>query len=177
VPSRIGPLDQPALRHLRQFEVVEEQVEELLARQDEAELVLARAVRAALAAAAAPAARRAGDLVARAVLLVARQHVVADAAVAVVEGRLADAVQRDRHLASRVGAADAPLGRGVAHRVLHQRLGAAQEALAVREAAAARVEAAIEDLHSRLSREGSGPQPACLTRMYHSTSRRTWRSV
>ena len=168
VPRRIGALDQPALRHLRQFEVVEEEVEEFLAAEDEAELVLARAVRAALAAAAPAAARRTRDLVAGAVFLVARQHMVADAAVAVVEGRLPDAVQRDRHLATLVGAADAALGGGVAHRVLHQRLGAAQEALPVGKAASARVEASVEDLHSRLSRKGSGPlslpaSPACTT--------------
>jgi hypothetical protein len=41
VPCRIGALHQPALRHLRQFQVVEEEVEELLAGKDEPEFILA----------------------------------------------------------------------------------------------------------------------------------------
>jgi hypothetical protein len=57
--------------------------------------------------------------------------VVAYAALAVMKGRFPDAVQRDRHLSALIGAANAALGRGVAHRVLHQRLGTAQEALPI----------------------------------------------
>ena len=61
------------------------------------------------------------------------------------------------------------------HRLLHQRLGPAQEALAVGEALAARIQAAVDDVHGHVLHPAA--QPACFTRMYHSTSRRTCRSV
>ena len=65
------------LDQVRQLQVVEEEIEELFLGEGEGEFVLALAVRAALAAAAAAAALGLRDLVADLVLLVARQHVVA----------------------------------------------------------------------------------------------------
>ena len=62
----------------------------------------------------------------------------------------------------------------------------AQEALTVLEALPLRVQPPIDNVHRFLHQIGycgfSDPPPrsdqfACLTRMYHSTSRRTWRSV
>ena len=50
-----------------------------------------------------------------------------------------------------------------------------QEALAVAEALVLRVQAAIDEDRHGTSR--AGLQPALFTRMYQSTSRRTWRSV
>ena len=65
------------LDQVRQLQVVEEQIEELVLREREGELILAFAVGTALAAASAASALRLGYLVADLVLLVAGKHVVA----------------------------------------------------------------------------------------------------
>src|SRR5262249_24363589 len=99
-------------------------------------------------------------------LPVARQHELLDAAGAATEARLVDAVERNAHLAALQDLRDVAALRRVAHRLSHQRLGAAQEALAVLQALAARVETPVDDMHCllairRLSRPAS---PACTTR-------------
>jgi len=50
----------------------------------------------------------------------------------------------------------------------NQRLGTAQEPLAVLQAFTTRIQAPIDDVHSHCC---IPPQPTCFTRMYHSTSR------
>ena len=178
-------LGQRALGEIRQFEIVEEEVEELLARQHEAERILA----VALARSARPSAalfRRPRNMIAFAELLVAGQHHVPRAAAA-LKRRLVQPVERNFDLAAFKNITDVlGLGRFL-HRALHQCLGAAKKFLAVLEALASGIEASIDDLHCRPCSICSVQicaqvcpllrQLACFTRMYHSTSRRTWRSV
>ena len=168
-----------ALGQVRQFEVFEEQVEELLPRQGEAELVLALAVRAALGAAAAGPASEGGDRVALHDTPCCRAAHVADAAAracveASARGRRAPGCETSPPSSASRDAARAP--ERLVHGLAHQRFGPAQEALAVGEALAAWVEAAINDVHAAWPHQIRLCQPACFTRMYHSTSRRTCRS-
>src|SRR5205085_5572779 len=87
------------LDQIGEFEVLEEHVEELVARQRELERVLAAAVRAALAATLPVAAGRPRDLVTADIFLVARDDVIGAAgAPVVVEQRLGDPARRDRDL-------------------------------------------------------------------------------
>ena len=74
---------------------------------------------------------------------------------------------RNRAALARVG--DGALGDRLVDRTLDLGAGATKETLAVAEALVARVEASVDELRH--------VYPALLTRMYHSTSRRTWRSV
>ena len=71
MPSHGLRVHHAALRQIGQLQVFQEQVDELVARQREAEVVLALAVRAALGAATTAAALRTRDRVAFDVLLVA----------------------------------------------------------------------------------------------------------
>src|SRR5262249_59141601 len=85
----------------------------------------------------APARRRARNDIALDELPVARQHELLDAAGDATEARLVDAVERNAHLAALQDLRDVAALRRVAHRLSHQRLGAAQEALAALPALAA----------------------------------------
>ena len=98
---------------------------------------------------------------------------IARAALA-VEARLAHALERNADFAAFQHILDVAVLGGFLDGALNQRLGAAQEPLAVLQALAARVQPPIDDVHGHCR---CPPQPACFTRMYHSTSRRTWRSV
>src|SRR3954453_456563 len=73
---------------------------------------------------------------------------VADAAGAQGEGGLTDAVQGDADFTTLIGRTDVAFGGGVPHRLLHQGFRPAQEALPVRKALAAGIEAAVQDLHA-----------------------------
>ena len=83
-------------------------------------------------------------------------------------------VERNADLPALHDVADVAALRGLLDGTLHQRLGTAQEALPVLETLAPRVQTPVDDVHGRF-REPA--QPACFTRMYHSTRRRTCRSV
>ena len=165
---RFGQL---ALGEIGQFQIVEEQVDELVAAQDEAKRVLAVALARILRFAAAPARTR--QDVALDELLVSGKHHVAGAALA-AKARLIHAVERDRDLAALKDVLDVAVLRGLLDRTLNQRLGTTQEPLAVLETFAARVQAPVDDIKGHCFLP---PQPACFTRIYHSTSRRTCRSV
>ena len=103
-------------------------------------------------------------------LLVAGQNVIALADFArEMELRFADAVGRDRDRPALARVGDRALGHRLVDRPLDLGAGATKKPLAVAEALVARVETAVDEL-----RHG---YPALFTRMYHSTSRRTWRSV
>ena len=137
------------LGEVGQFEIVEEQVQIFLARQHETKIVLAAAVFGPLVAAPPTARGIARDRVALHELLVAGEEAVANAA----RGRatqpgLTDAVDRDRHLATLVEVLDRPVLRGIPHGLAHQRLGPAQETLAVGVALAARIEPSVDDVHT-----------------------------
>ena len=147
-----GDFLQGLLDQVRQLEVLEEDVEELVARKHEGEIVLALAVGRPLAAAApAGAARRLGDLVAGAEVLVAGQDPLAPATLGrVVEMRLLDAVGRhgDRFATVRVGYA--ALANRLIHRPLHIGADTTDEAAAVPEAFVLRVQAAVYEIDHRV---------------------------
>src|SRR5262249_36318004 len=107
-------------------------------------------------AAAAAAARRLRDLVANLVLLVARQHIVAPAAVAAHrEGRLAQALGADGDLLRPFRLRHPPGSRRVLDGLTDLGLGAAEEPLAVAEALGLGVQTPVDDLH-RVSRSVIG---------------------
>ena len=92
-----------------------------------------------------------------------------------MELRLADAVGRDGDRAPLAGVSDRALGHRLVDRALNLGAGAAKEPLTVTQAFVARIEAAVDEVgHGRFPLSA---YPALLTRIYHSTSRRTCRSV
>src|SRR3546814_3710455 len=64
-----------------------------------------------------------------------------------VQPRLVDAALDDRYLALLVQILDAAVLQALAHRPLDQCLGPAQEPLAIGQALASRIEAAVDDVH------------------------------
>ena len=165
------------LDEIGKLQVLEQDIEELGFAERERERILAApGVRRLPARPAGGAALGFVDAVPGDELLVAGQHEFAPAAVArEMELRLADAVARDRDRAALAGVGDGAVGDRLVDRALDLRTGAAEEALAIAQALVARIEAAVDELG-----HGGFPlsrYPALLTRMYHSTSRRTWRSV
>ena len=147
-----GRVLQRLLDQIGQLEVLEEHVEELFLGQRELERVLARAVGAALAATAVTAALRARDFVATHIFLVARNDMVAaPGAPAVMENRLGDAARRDGDLLTMLDIGHFALTQRILHRPLDLGSGALQEPLAVAEALALRVLAAIDNVHRRFS--------------------------
>ena len=161
-----------ALGEIRQFEIVEEQIDELVAGEHEAERVLAVAFARAAVLARRPGRTR--KIVALDELLVPGQHHVARSAFA-AETRLVHAVERDSDFAALQDILDVPVLRGLLDGALNQGLGPTQEPLPVLKTLAARIQPPVNDVHGIHC--SHPPQPACFTRMYHSTSRRTWRSV
>jgi hypothetical protein len=182
-----------------QRHVLEEEIEELLAREAEAECVLAFAVVGGAAPLAA-AARGALDLVAGDVLLVSRQDHLAPAAGAVLEDRFVQVARWDRDARVAVGFGDLAAGDRARHRLADLRAVALEEALRVDRALVARVLASVDDVRHTTARLAKHPIAALLngscltlravavrmtdccsrpghddlrTRRYHSTSRRT----
>ena len=143
-------LPQGALHHVRQLEVLEEDFEELVARQHEGEVVLGLAVGRAPPAAPAGARRRLVDAVAGAEGLVAGQHVLAQAALGrMVEGRLANPVGRHRDVAAAVDVGDAALAHRLVDGVLDVGADPPDEAAAVAEALLLRVQPAVDEVRHR----------------------------
>src|SRR5262249_27967215 len=155
------------------FEIVEEKVEKFVARQHEAEGILPVAFAAGLRASTSSTSAR--NPVAFREFSVSGQHVIPNATRTVAEPRLVHSPCPVADLDPLQKIGDFAILRRIPRRPLNQRLRAPQEALAVFEILAARVEAPIENLHG--PPPGNQDQPACFTRMYHSTRRRTWRSV
>ena len=132
----------------RQRQVVEEDLHELFFGQveDEVVLALARIAGLALTAAAARATLRPLDLVAAQVLLVARMHHLARAALAVAERRLADVAPRQVDVLALLDVADAATVDGTPHRVAQLLLVAAQEPFAVADGLVLARQTPIDDL-------------------------------
>ena len=128
-------------------------------------------------------ASRPRDLVAADIFLVARDDVVGlTGAPVVVKDRLGDAARRDRDLLAVFDIGDLALAQRLLNRRFDLDAGTPQKPLTVAEALALRVGPTIDNVHrtisGRLALACAGrAYPALLTRMYHSTSRRTWRSV
>src|SRR6185295_15512582 len=98
----------------------------------------------------------------------ARQHEIALAALLGIEAefRFARTLRRDADLAILGDVGDAGILQRLLHRLAYLRAGAADKALAIGQALALRVQAPVDEV-------GHGTYPALLTRMYHSTRRRT----
>jgi len=127
-----------ALGQIRQFQVFQEQIDELVTREGKAEVVLAIAVRTAFRPAPSAAALWPWDGVAFDVLLVARQQMIAQAAGrTAVQGGLVHPLRRQRDLASLISVLDAAAGRAFVHRLADKRLGSAHEPLPIGEVLAA----------------------------------------
>ena len=180
---RLG-VDHAALGQIGQLQVFQEQVDEFVARQGEAEIVLAFAVRSCL-----PTRRRLAPPCGRGmvspgdILLVARQQVVADAAAAELrrnEGSCTPCAGSD-DLACLVRILDAAAGRALsctalricdfARRMKRWRL-ARFLPLGFRRRSTMCISVPVRPFGF-----GGHRHPACFTRIYHSTSRRTCRSV
>ena len=151
------------LGEIRQFEIVEEQVDKFIAAQNEPERIFTVAF-TRLGRSSAAFSSRTRQHVTFDELLVAGKHHVAGAAFA-AKARFARPVERDADLAAFQDILDVAVLRRFLDGALNQRLGPTQEALAVLKALAARIQAPIDDVHSHpcicLSRLAS---PACTIR-------------
>ena len=142
-----GGFLQVGLDQVRQLQVLEEEVQELLAGQGEGELVLALAAVAGFLAAAAAAAGRLVDAVARGELLVAREDALPPSALGiVVEARLADALGRDRDRLAGADVGDLAVLQGLVDGVLDLGPGPAHEALAVDQALVLGIKAPVDEV-------------------------------
>ena len=137
------------LQQIRQFQILEEHVQEFLLGEGEDEFVIALAVGTSVAAAGL-AGRALGDQVAGHEFLVAGRHAVTAAVIAgEAEGRLAHGLGADLDPLAAFDLGHPALLHGVAHRLADVGLGAADEALAVAKALAFRVQTAVDDVHGR----------------------------
>ena len=142
---RLHRRDAP-LGEVGKLQVVEKEIEKLVAGQHEAEIVLALPVVATGCAAAS--AGRPVDRVAFDETLVAGQDVIVHAAFAgPPEAGFADTVGRDRDLSSPFEIGDVPITRGLAYGPLNLRFGPAQKALAIGQTLAPWVKAPVDDVH------------------------------
>ena len=98
-------------------------------------------------------------------------------AAAVMKVRLGNPARRNRHFFSVADIGHLALAQCLLHRRFHLGSGPCQETLTVTETLTLRVRATVDDVHSLTSERTVVPYPALLTRMYHSTNRRTCRSV
>src|SRR6202140_5037132 len=134
------------LGEVRQFEIVEEQVEKFVTAQEETESIFTVAftpVGGPFSAAFA----RTRKHVTFDVFLVSGKHHVARAALA-AKARLIHPIKGYADLAAFQDILDIAVLRGLLDGALNERLGTAQEALAVFKAFAARIQAPIDDVHS-----------------------------
>ena len=155
-------LGQLSLGEIGQFQIVQEQVDELVAAENEAERIFAVALARAPALAAARVRPR--QHVAFDELLVSGQHHVARAALA-AKARLVHAIDRDADLAAFQDILDVPVLRRFLHRPLNQRLGPTQKALAILQTLATRIQAPVDDVNGHVFIRLSQPVlRACTTR-------------
>jgi hypothetical protein len=140
-------LAQRGPRQPGQFEIVEEDLHELVARQGEREAILAVCAAFTAAAAAAPtaAAVRTRNAVPLLELAIARVDDLAITGRRVAKARLGNVADRDLHFTALLHVADRALGHHVGHRTLDLRLVAPDEAFTVDRALVAVVQATIDD--------------------------------
>src|SRR5260221_1580083 len=139
---------QRLLDEVRQLEILEKHVEELFLGEGEFEGILARAVGTALRTAAAAAVGRPRNLIADDIFLVAGNDIFAPSrAPRMPEGRLVDSLGRDRHLLAAADIGDLALAQRILDRRFQLRPCARDEALAVAEALALPIRAAVDDVH------------------------------
>ena len=151
------------LGEVRQFEVVEEQIDKFVAAENEPERILAVALTRARTLFRRLSPER-GSMSPSMNFLFPGSTMSRRAAFA-AKARLVHPVERDADLAAFQDILDVAVLRGLLDRALNQRLGPTQEALAVLKTLAARIQAPIDDVHSHpcicLSRLAS---PACTIR-------------
>ena len=155
-------LGKPAFGKIGQFEIVEEQIDKLVAAEDETEAVLPVALTwITRLAAPLPLPRQE---VAFDEFLVSRENHVARTALA-AKARLVHAVKREADLAAFQDLLDVPVLRRLLDRSLDQGLGPAQESLAVFETLAARIQPPVDDMNDHVFICLSQPASrACTTR-------------
>src|SRR5271154_2067290 len=121
MPANALGIDDATLRQVREFQVLQEEIDEFVAREGEAEIVLPFTVGAAFGAATAGAALWAGDCVAFDILLVAWQQVVTQATRGTaMERRFVHALCGECDLARLISILDAPARRAFVHRLADQ---------------------------------------------------------
>ena len=180
-PARLEGEDllQIELHHVGKLEVLEEQVEDFLARQHEAKIVFGLAA-ASLPSLAATALARLRDAVARRELPCCRAGRGRAGRCRSAFWKLGSLVPFDRHRDGVFGVHVGDLAGPdlIPDGPLQFLARPPQEALAVAEALVLRVEPAIDEVrHGRPFICSGSLQPALFTRMYQSTSRRTCRFV
>src|SRR5205823_14304111 len=141
-------LGQLSLGEIGQFQVVQEQVNKLVATENEAERIFTVAL--ACTGALATARVRPRENIAFDELLVSRQHHVARAALA-TKLRLVHGIDGDADLAAFQDILDVPVLRRFLHRPLNQRLRATQKALAILETLATRIQAPVDNVNGHVS--------------------------
>src|SRR5690606_5736807 len=140
------------LDEVRQLEVVEKEVEELLPRQAENEIILAFPVGAAFLAPASGAAFRFPDDVSDLVLPVAGEHEVALARVrAEREARLTQSLRADADIFAPIDLGDLAAPQGVADGLTNLSLRATKKALTVPKTLGLGIETTVDDVHAPLS--------------------------
>src|SRR6185436_20167471 len=151
-----------SLGKIGQFQIVQEQVDKLVAAENEAERIFAVALARTSPLAAARV--RSRKDIAFDELLVSGQHHVARAALT-AKARLIHAIDRDTDLAAFQDILDVPVLRRFLHRPLNQRLGPTQKALAILQTLATRIQAPVDDVNGHVFIRLSLPVlRACTTR-------------
>ncbi|CAH1688264.1 hypothetical protein CHELA1G11_20222 [Hyphomicrobiales bacterium] len=136
------------LGEIRQFEIVEKEIEVFLFRQDETELVLPIPSLTGLGTRSTASAARTRDGIALDIFLVSREDMVPLAAArGAPQGGLMHTLPRNSYLAALIQVLDTAAFEIIAHGTLHQRFRASQKALAIGKALATGIEASINDVH------------------------------
>ena len=178
--------DHSSLGEIGQFQVIQKNAQKFVAGKNKSECILLIVLGTHGAAGIFLAVFRAVYEIAFNIFAIAWQDYIATVAPHMLEIRLPRAFRRDRNFAGPFQVADGSISRGVANRALHHFLCAPQEALTIFKALASRIQAAIDNAHGShhlpvvarvLFSAARHDQLACFTRMYHSTRRRTCRSV
>jgi hypothetical protein len=139
-------LGEPPLGKVRQFEIVEEKIEEFLAGEGEAERILVAFPHAAVPA-SSPTFGGPWKNVALHEVFISGEHKVPNAAGPPVESRLVHPVKRDADFSAFQDTADIAALRTLTDGALHQCPSTPEEPLPILEALAARVQAPVDDVH------------------------------
>jgi hypothetical protein len=136
------------LDEVRELQILEEQIEKFLLRQDEDEIILAMPVRRAMRAASASALGRFRDRIADDIALIAGKDEIARPVSPQMEGGLVQALGADTDFLAAFDFGDLPALQRLIYRVANILPSAAKKTLAVAEALLLRVQTAVDDVHS-----------------------------
>src|ERR1019366_118473 len=139
-----------AFREIRQLQVFQEQLDELIPRQGKTEIIFPLAIGAAFGTATAVTTARTRDGVAGHIFLVARQQVIAESAVRTPPKLwFMNTLSREDDLAAVVRVLDASLGGTFMPRLSVLRFRPPHETLPVGEVFSARIKSAVDNMHIR----------------------------